>query len=117
MKLNEIIDILDAAILTGENHLDKKFKKCAGADLMSDILAGLSEGAVLLTGLTTVQVVRTAFVAGVEAIVFVRDKKPPPEVVELARTHNLPLLSTPLSMFVACGRLHARDLTGLDGQR
>ncbi len=117
MKLNEIIDILDAAILTGENHLDKKFRKCAAADLMSDILAGLSEGCILLTGLTTVQVVRTAFVAEVEAIVFVRDKTPPDEVVELAHAHNLPLLSTPLSMFVACGRLHGRNLTGLDGQR
>ncbi len=117
MKLNEIIDILDASILTGENHLDKKFTKCAGADLMSDILAGLSEGAILLTGLTTLQVVRTAVVAEVEAIVFVRDKNPPDEVIELARTHNLPLLSSPFSMFVACGRLHGQNLTGLDGKR
>ncbi len=117
MKLNEIIDILDAAILTGEEHLDKKFRRCAAADLMSDILAGLSEGCILLTGLTSVQVVRTAIVAEVEAIVFVRDKTPPDEVVEMARAHNLPLLSTPLSMFVACGRLHGCNLTGLDGQR
>lgn len=117
MKLNEIIDILDAAILTGEEHLDKEFTKCGAADLMSDILAGLSEGSILLTGLITVQVIRTAHVADVEGVVFVRGKKPPEEVVEMARSHGLPLLSTPLSMFVACGRLHGCNLKGLDGRR
>ncbi len=117
MKLSEIVDALEATVLTGNNHFNKDIATCGASDLMSDILAGLSEGSILLTGLTTVQVIRTAMVAGVGAVVFVRGKKPPQDVIDLAEEHDLPLISSPYSMFVSCGRLHARSLTGLDGRR
>jgi predicted transcriptional regulator len=117
MKLSEIVNALDAKIIVGDDHLDKEISTCGASDLMSDILAGLSEGCILLTGLTTVQVVRTAMVAGVGAVVFVRGKKPPQDVIDLAREQGLPLISSPYSMFVSCGRLHDCNLTGLDGRR
>lgn len=117
MKLSEIVEALNAKVLTGEDQMEKEVSKCGASDLMSDILAGLSEGCILLTGLTTVQVIRTAMVAGVGAVVFVRGKKPPQEVIDLAKTQDLPLISSPYSMFVSCGRLHALNLTGLDGNR
>ena len=117
MKLSEIIEALDGKLLTGDSFLEKDITTCGASDLMSDILAGLSEGCILLTGLTTVQVVRTAMVANLGAVVFVRDKTPPVEVVELAEENQLPLISSPYSMFVSCGRLHACELTGLDGKR
>lgn len=117
MKLSEIIEALEAKILVGNNLLEKDINTCGASDLMSDILAGLSEGCILLTGLTTVQVIRTAMVAGVGAVVFVRGKMPPQEVIDLAEKQDLPLISSPYSMFVSCGRLHACNLTGLDGKR
>ena len=117
MKLSEIIEALDGKLLTGDEFLEKDITTCGASDLMSDILAGLSEGCILLTGLTTIQVIRTAMIAGVGAVVFVRDKTPPAEVIELAEDNQLPLISSPYSMFVSCGRLHACKLTGLDGKR
>ena len=117
MKLLDIIEALDGKLLTGDGFLEKDITTCGASDLMSDILAGLSEGCVLLTGLTTVQVIRTAMVANVGAVVFVRGKTPPAEVVELAEDNQLPLISSPYSMFVSCGRLHASELTGLDGRK
>jgi predicted transcriptional regulator len=117
MTLSELKDILEASILVGNEHLDRKFHKCGASDLMSDVLAGLSEGSVLLTGLITVQTIRTATVAGIGAIVFVRNKVPPQSVIDLARTEKIPLLTTHLSMFVSCGRLHALGMTGLNGIR
>jgi len=117
MKLSEVVDALDARVLVGEDHMDKEVNKCGASDLMSDILAGLAEGCILLTGLATVQVIRTAMVAGVGAVVFVRGKIPPQEVLDLAKTQDLPLISSPYSMFVSCGRLHDCNLTGLTGQR
>ena len=117
MTLSELKSILEASILVGNEPLDRKFDKCGASDLMSDILAGLSEGCVILTGLTTVQVVRTASVAGAGAIVFVRNKIPPQAVIDLAGTEGIPLLTTPFSMFISCGRLHAHGITGLDGRR
>ena len=117
MKLLHIVETLEAKVLTGNDLLEKDIDTCGASDLMSDILAGLSEGCILLTGLTTVQVIRTAMVAGVGAVVFVRDKTPPQEVIDLAQEQELPLISSPYSMFVSCGRLYACNLTGLDGRR
>jgi predicted transcriptional regulator len=117
MKLSEVVDKLDATLLTGADKLDKDISRCGASDLMSDILAALSEDSILLTGLTTVQVIRTATVAGVGAVIFVRGKKAPPEVIAMAEAQGLPLISSPYSMFVSCGRLHAANLTGLDGKR
>lgn len=117
MKLIQIVEALEAKVLVGNELLEKEINTCGASDLMSDILAGLSEGCILLTGLTTVQVIRTAMVAGVGAVVFVRGKMPPQEVIDLAEKQGLPLISSPYSMFVSCGRLHACNLTGLDGNR
>lgn len=116
MKLSEIVLTLEATVLTGTDKLDIEIARGA-SDLMSDVLAGVADGSLLLTGLTTLQAVRTASIAGVGAIIFVRGKQPPPEVRDLASEQGLPLLSTPCSMFVACGRLHACQLTGLNGNR
>ena len=117
MKLSKIVEALDATILAGEDKVDIDVETCGASDLMSDILAAVSDGCILLTGLTTVQVIRTAMVAGVGAVVFVRGKVPPQEVIDLANSEGLPLISSPYSMFVSSGRLHACNLTGLDGSR
>lgn len=115
MKIYEIKDILNAEILTGENRMDQTVAAGGGADLMDDVLTAVAEGAVLLTGLTNEQVLRTAKIAGVALIVFVRGKKPEKSILELAESYNLPMLSTRFSLFVASGRLYMNGLRGLDG--
>jgi len=115
MKVSEIRDILKAELIVGEEQLDEEVVGGGGADLMEDILAAVAKGAVLLTGLTSDDVIRTARVAGVTAVVFVRGKKPSDSSVELARSFGLPLLMTSDSLFVACGRLYMNGLRGLDG--
>jgi len=117
MKLSEIVQELEAIPLTGEDKLDHDVTRCGAADLMSDVLARPTEGLLLMTGLTSVQTLRTAQIAGVLAIVYVRGKRPAPDVIELAKEGHIPLFSSPCSMFVSCGRLHARGMTGLDGKR
>lgn len=117
MRLADIIRELEATALLGEDHSGIEITRCGASDLMSDVLARPTEGILLLTGLTSVQVVRTSKIAGVVAIVFVRGKKPLPEVLEVARAESMPLFTTTLGMFVCCGRLHACGLTGLDGRR
>ena len=65
------------------------------ADLMSDVLVDARPGYVLVTGLANVQVVRTAAIADLAAVVFARGKVIPPEVLELARESSLPRLPMP----------------------
>ncbi len=117
MKLSELARILDASFLSGEEQSDIEIFKVGASDFMSDILAALSEGGVLLTGLITIQAVKTAVISGCSVIIFVRNKEPDSQVIELARMHDIPLLSTPCSMFVSCGRLYAEGLIGLSGSR
>lgn len=117
MKLRDVLHNLEAVTLNGSDEWDCDITRCGASDLMSDILARPSDGILLMTGLTSVQVIRTAKIAGVTAVLFVRGKRPLPEVIETARIEQVPLYSTPLSMFVSCGRLHALGLTGLDGRR
>ena len=115
MKVSEINDILKATILCGEDRLNDIISGGGSADLMEDVLSAATEGCVLLTGVVTEQVIRTAKVARVGAIVFVRGKQPSQSVIDLAKTYELPLLLTRYSLFVASGRLYMGGLRGLDG--
>lgn len=77
---------------------------------MSDVLAFTHAGTLLMTGLTNPQVVRTAEMAGIKAIVFVRGKYPPPETISLAEQKNIPLLASRYTMYETCGRLYQAGL-------
>jgi hypothetical protein len=114
MKLKEIVKIIDGDICSKGEIPDIDIRGGCGADLMSDVLASIGPHAVLLTGLSNPQVVRTALMADVKAIVFVRGKCPPSETYELASQENIPLITTPLGMFEACGRLYKAGLPGLE---
>ena len=115
MKISEIKDTLKAEVLVGEDQLDRSVVAAGGADLMADVLSAVAKEAVLLTGLTTEQVLRTAKVAGVACVVFVRGKRTDQPVLELAREIKMPVLLTRYSLFVASGRLYINGLRGLDG--
>jgi hypothetical protein len=78
---------------------------------MSDVLASACPGALLLTNLIHTQVVRTCDITGMCAIVFVRGKNPSCETVKLAEECNIPLLSTQLTMFEACGILYTNGIS------
>jgi predicted transcriptional regulator len=115
MKLSEIKDILSATILFGEDQLDTDIFAGGAADLMDDVLQATAKGAVLLTGQTSVDVLRICTIMDIGAVVFVRGKKPDEDVLDLARSYNIPVLSTNRSLFVSCGRLYMNGLRGLDG--
>jgi predicted transcriptional regulator len=113
MTLAEVRDLLPCEVVVDPGTLETTTVSVAGgADLMSDVLAFIQPGALLLTGLTNAQSVRTAIVADVTAIVYVRDKKPDADAVALAKEARLPLLRTPLTLYEACGRLYGAGLPG-----
>lgn len=117
MKLSDIRDILRAEVYVGQDRMDMPVKAGIGSDLMSDIMWGPTSGALLLTGLNNIQSVRSSIISGVAAMVLVRGKKPAPEVLAQARAHRMPLLSTPFTMYSACGRLFARGLRGVEEKK
>jgi predicted transcriptional regulator len=111
MTLEDIRRILDAEVIVGD-RLDQKIKMACGSDLMSDVLSFVKSESLLLTGLTNPQVVRTAEMADLAAVCFVRGKKPDQETIKIAKSKNIPLLTTPMPMFESCGRLWKEGLPG-----
>jgi len=112
LKLIEIKEILNADIIVGEEKLDIEVKTAFGADLMSDVLAFAKAGSLLLTGLTNAQVVRTAHVLDIAAIILVRGKKPPAETLAMAKNLQIPILTTKYILFETAGRLYAKGIVG-----
>ncbi len=112
MKLEAVRDILGCRVITGEDRLGDVVRVGCGSDLMSDVLAFIKPNALLLTGLTNIQTVRTAEIAEVKAIVYVRGKVPDRETASLAREKGIVLLATGLPMYESCGKLYAAGLVG-----
>jgi hypothetical protein len=114
MILSDIKEILRAKVIVGDDKLDIPIKAGAGSDLMSDLLWGPTTDVVLLTGLNNLQVIRSSVISGVAAVALVRGKEPKEDVIAQAREHDIPLLTTPFTMFTACGRLFQKGLRGID---
>jgi predicted transcriptional regulator len=112
MTLDEIRAILQAVVLVREQDLQLSVERAYSADLMSDVLAFSDTNSVLITGLTNAQVIRTAEVSDIRAIVFIQNKRPEIETIALANDRKIPLLATGLSMFDTCGRLYEKGLRG-----
>ena len=112
MKICTIQELLHAEVLTGEERLGDHVYSACGSDMMSDVLAYVKDQAVLLTGLVNAQVIRTAEMMDMICIVFVRDKRPTPEMIELARDSGLVLMATDKRLYEACGILYANGLVG-----
>jgi predicted transcriptional regulator len=114
MNLSELVRIIDGTILNDGVDIAREVKGGCGADLMSDVLSYAQPGAVLLTGLCNPQVVRTAQMADVAAIVLVRGKIPPSETIDLAKAEKIPLITSKYGTFELCGRLYKAGLRSLE---
>ena len=115
MKLETVKEILDAKVLTSDARLSDEVNSACGCDLMSDVLAFVKDKALLLTGLMNPQVVRTAEMMDITTIVFVRGKIPDESLIKLAEMKGIVLMSTELTLYIACGRLYKNGLVGKGG--
>jgi predicted transcriptional regulator len=113
LTLAEIREVLRCTVLAGEDRLSLTIDTVVASDGMSAVLAGGSRGSLLITGLANIQSVRTAHVADVAAIIYIRGVRPLEQTIELARQKGIVLLSTSLGMFHCCGILYSRGLKGV----
>lgn len=110
MKIECVSKVLNAKVLCEGKGLDTEVLSACGCDLMSDVLAFVKNQAMLLTGLVNLQVVRTAEMMDMKAIVFVRGKMPGNDIIELAKDMKIAVLSTDLPLYMACGKLYEAGL-------
>ncbi len=112
MTVKDVMEVLGARVLVGEDHLDREVRSACGSDMMSDVLAFSKDHSILLTGLCNPQVIRTAEMLDIVCVIFVRGKKPDETILEMARERNLVILETGHRMFSACGMLYEAGLHG-----
>ncbi len=112
MTLAEVKKILDCEVLQGDKLETTEIITACGCDLMSDVLQFIRPDSLLLTGLTHPQAVRTAEIADVRAICFVRGKKPDGKTTRLAKDKGIWLLATQLPLFESCAKLYNGGLLG-----
>ena len=118
MKLSKIKKIIEARDIVKPQMSDEiKIKMACGADLMSDVLSFCGPGALLITGLTNAQAVRTAQLAELCGIVFVRGKRPSDDTIRLAQERGIPVLATDFPMYEACGILYSHGLAGIKDKK
>ncbi|HHY62844.1 MAG TPA: DRTGG domain-containing protein [Bacillota bacterium] len=122
MKLADIRELIGAEVLVGEDKLSTvEIEMACGSDLISDVLAFCHDKTLLCTGLVSAQVVRTAEIAGLSTIIFVRGKRPDESVIEMGKAAGIPMLATDLPMFETCGLLYGAGVGGIclgaDGSR
>jgi hypothetical protein len=110
MLLQEVMALLDARFVSSCCNPTIEVRAGFAADLMSDALRYDLSQALLVSGLANPQVVRTAEMADVAAILMVRGRAPSADALELADEIGIPLLVTELTMFESCGRLHCAGL-------
>ncbi len=105
MKLREVVDLLNAKVVSGKHHIDSEVEYSFASDLMSDVLTIEKDNILLLTGLANLQTIRTAEMSEITKIIFVRKKKATPEMIQLAEENDMILIECDYSMFKASGML------------
>ncbi len=110
MKVSDIVDVLNARVVCGNDKLNTEIKFAFASDLMSDVLTLDAEYLMLVTGLANLQVIRTAEMADIFCIVFVRNKKINSEMKRVAEENQMVVLESPYSMFRSISILHDRGL-------
>ena len=113
MTIADMVNVLRARILCGEDHLDTRVYTACCSDLMSDVLAFVNEKTVLITGLTNPHVLRTADMLDLKCLVYARGKVPGEDILEQAEEQGLVVITTRETAFTACGLLYEAGLRGV----
>ena len=110
MTVREAVTLLEGQFFCGEDKADMEVASACGADLMSDVMAFVKERVLLMTGLVNPQVIRTAELLDIHAIIFVRGKSPSRDMIDMAEESDIILGGTKLPMFIACGKIYEAGL-------
>jgi predicted transcriptional regulator len=108
--LQDIRKTLEALVLVGGDQLGQEVTSVFAADVMSDLLAFGKAGSLLLTRMTSPQLIRTSDILDLVAIVMVRGNVPAQDVLQLAGELNIPILSTRYVLYESVGRLYEMGL-------
>ncbi len=110
-KIKDLIASLEARIVCGDPSGEEAVAYGFASDLMSDVLTlDDAEEVLLITGLANMQTIRTAEMADIKCIMFVRNKRATPEMKKLAEENEMILIECAFSMYKSVALLHEAGL-------
>ena len=103
MTLKEISENLSAEVIHSGQCFDSlNVMNISAGDMMSEVLVGDEENRIIVTALTTDQVIRTADIVEAAGIILINGKQPQQSMKKLAQESDITLMSTDMSMFRTC---------------
>lgn len=109
MDINRVSKIVNGQLLFAP-EASNGYTNAFASDLMSDVLRYYMENTLLITGLCTLQAIRTAEISNVSCIIFARGKRVSDEMLRLARENNIAVIESGLTIFEISGRLYENGL-------
>lgn len=110
MNVNQISQLIAGKIMHNP-EVDHSYTCAFASDLMSDVLRlSASEETVLITGLATVQAIRTAEISGIGCVIVGRNKKLTDDMVELAQEVGISLIASSSTLFEISGKLYTHGI-------
>ena len=106
MTIADVAVALNGKLMAGDGTSPRAVGEVVANDLMSDVLLVDADDILLLTSLASDQAIRTAHIVGAMGVV-VHDAKPLSEtMLKVADDLHIPLVSSPLSKYDACVKMH-----------
>jgi len=110
MRIEEIVHLINGEVISGKAFLNKTIENGFASDLMSDVLTLDSDDIILITGLSNMQVIRTAEMSDIACIIVARNKNVSEQMVKLADDCNIVIIKSSCTVFKVVGELYKNGI-------
>ncbi|MDR2815746.1 MAG: transcriptional regulator [Proteiniphilum sp.] len=114
MNVERVNEIINGELLFAPDA-SNRYSSAFASDLMSDVLRYYMENALLITGLCTLQAIRTAEISNISCVIFARGKRASNDMLQLAKEHNIAVIESGLTVFEISGKLYQNGLKPILG--
>ena len=115
MKVKDIQELFHLEVASGEKGLDREVTGGYCGDLLSDVMANSTKGAVWLTIQGHQNAVAVALLKELAAIILVNNRLPDEDTRAKSDEEGIPILLTPFPAYGLTGRLHQAGI-GTDNE-
>src|SRR5208337_1581337 len=110
MQLSIILELIKGTVVVNAGIETMDIASVCSADLLSNVLTYGKKGSLLVTTLNQPQVIRSAEISDIPAVLLALGAMPEKEMIALAREKNIVLITTRMPMYTTCGILYSAGL-------
>ena len=114
MQVKEIIESLDLTVFSGQESLDKEVTGGIISDMLSDVMAQASKGALWVTNQTHENVLAIVFFKSLAGVILPGGLELDEDAAAKAKDKKLPVILTNRSAFEIVGQLYALGIGSSD---